>query len=147
MSNNFTSPIAVYLPRKTKAPKRCALNKNAERNWHFQISNQVKVAYCELMAEQMRGVVLRPPIHLVFTLWKASARKTDRSNILCIVEKMFCDSLTHHGCIEDDNDEFIATTLYRTGGIDRKNPRVDVLAYTHGEDLSSPLTRRLTVQK
>lgn len=120
------SPIYVVLPRKTKKDKKIALNLNVYRNLHFQVNNQVKVFYNEIMSMQLFGLEFPNPIHLEFVLYKPSKRKIDRANILCIVEKFFCDSLTFHMCIPDDNDNHILSTHYRTGGVDKYNPRVEI---------------------
>lgn len=120
------SPLSLVLPRKTKDDRKVYLNLNGYRNWHFQVSNQIKQLYCEEMMEFLYRKKFTPPISLTFTLWKGSNRKIDRSNILSITEKFFCDALTHYGCIPDDNDEFIVETRYKTGGIDKENPRVDI---------------------
>lgn len=123
----FISPLSVYLPRKTMPDKKMLLNFNVYRNIHHAVNGQLKIEYTRLMEEQLKGVKLKTPIHIGFVLYKSQNRKLDRSNILSIVEKFFCDALTHYGCIEDDNDEYIKSTKYTTGGVDRKNPRVEIL--------------------
>jgi hypothetical protein len=120
------SPIAVYLPRKTKKDRRIALNLNIWRNLHYIVSNQAKQAYRDLMKEHLDGLVFSEPIALTFVLFKQNKRQIDRSNVLCIVEKCFCDALTYYKCIPDDNDEFIISTSYFTGKLDKDNPRAEV---------------------
>ena len=120
------SPIYVDLPRKTKKDKRIALNLNVYRNLHFQINNQVKVEYTGEMILQLYKKSFPNPIHLEFVLYKPSKRKIDRANILCIVEKFFCDALTYFKCIPDDNDDHVLSTHYTTGGVDPQNPRVEI---------------------
>jgi len=129
----IVSPLAVYLPRKTMPDKKYILNLNNYRNWSYIVSNQIKQAYNEVMRDELEGLTLPTPISLHFVLWKSSKRKIDRANPLSIHEKMFCDALTHYGAIEDDNDEFIESTHYSTGGVDKLNPRVDVII-TYGKD-------------
>ena len=118
--------MAIYLPRKKTKDKRIALNLNTYRNLHYLTNNHVKVAYCKAMNKQLSGVTFETPIALQFDLFKQSRRKTDRSNILCIVEKFFCDALVHYGCIPDDNDEYITSSFYTTVEIDKENPRVEI---------------------
>ena len=120
------SPLAIILPRKTKKDRRVALNLNTYRNLHYLINNNVKILYNEAMGKQLKGKKFETPITLQFELWKQSKRKTDRANILCIVEKFFCDALVHYECIPDDNDEFISSSFYKSGGIDKENPRVEI---------------------
>lgn len=61
-----------------------------------------------------------------FTLYRRDSRKGDRANVLAVQEKFFCDAVTHYGGWPDDTDEYIVSTSYHTGGIDRLNPRVEV---------------------
>lgn len=120
------SPLFLILPRKTKNDRKVYINLNGYRNWHFQVSNKLKQMYCEEMMPYLYRKKLKPPISLTFTLYKGSKRKIDRSNILSITEKFFCDALTHYGCIQDDNDEYILKTTYITGGVDKEHPRVEI---------------------
>ena len=122
----ITSPLHVDLPRKTKKDKRLILNLNNYRNLHFILNNQAKIAYKEAMKDQLEGVKLKTPVKLNFTLWKKDRRIGDRANVLSIIEKFLCDALVEYGCLPDDCDEFISGQAYRTGGIDRENPRVTI---------------------
>lgn len=122
----ITSPLSVSLPRKTKADRKIYLNLNVYRNLHYIVNNQAKEIYNELMKPYLSGLKFKGPISLTFQLFKKTRRKTDRSNILSIVEKFFCDALVHYGCIPDDNDDHITSTNYLTGGIDSENPRVEI---------------------
>jgi hypothetical protein len=78
------------------------------------------------MESQLSVVRFNKPIDITFKLFKGRNARVDRSNILSIVEKFFCDALVHHGCIPDDNDEYISATHYKSGGLDRANPRVEI---------------------
>ena len=115
------------LPRKTKKDKRVYLNLNVYRNLHYVVNNQAKMFYDSIMFPQLKDIPqFKKPIILIFTLFKKSKRRTDRANILSIVEKFFCDSLVFYKCIEDDCDEYIDHSEYYTGGIDRDRPRVEI---------------------
>ena len=125
-NKTITSPLAVTLPLKTRPDRRIALNLNVYRNLDHFTNNTVKQLYSEILATQIEGIKLTTLIRLKFTLHRRDRRQGDRANVLCIVEKFFCDALTHYGCLPDDTDEYIESTHYYTGEIDKANPRVDV---------------------
>jgi len=120
-------PLFIILPRKTKADRKMYLNLNGYRNWHFIVSNIIKQKFCEGLESSLNGLKFKGKLDITYTLFKGSKRKIDRANILSIVEKFFCDALTHYECIEDDNDEVLKATHYYTGGIDKDNPRVEII--------------------
>lgn len=122
----FVSPLFVTLPRKTKADKKILLNLNVYRNLHFISNNQAKEIYCEEMSKQLKGIKFKNKIDITFTLFRGRNGLVDRSNILSIVEKFFCDALVHNGCLPDDNDEFITATHYYSGGYDKDKGRVEI---------------------
>lgn len=115
------------LPRKTKPPKKAIINLNNYRNWNYIISNQAKHEYKNVLRPQLQGLKLAHPISLYFVLYKGSNRKSDRANVLSIQEKFFCDALVEYGCIPDDSDDFIVSTTYVSGWVDKDNPRVELI--------------------
>jgi len=119
------SPLFVMLPRKTKKDRKVFLNLNVYRNLHYHVNSDIKLMYNEIMKERLCFEILGT-FALEFVLFKKSNLELDRSNILCIVEKFFCDALIFHGCIQDDNDKIIKKTTYETGGVDKENPRVEI---------------------
>lgn len=122
-------PLYVMLPRKTKDAKKIIINLNNYRNWKFFLSNDVKKAYKENVREMISGLKFNSPIKLHFTLHQGTNRRVDRSNVLSIHEKFFCDALTECGCIGDDNDKYIESTSYSSGKILPKDPHVEVTIY------------------
>ncbi len=119
-------PLFVILPRKTMPDKKFIINLNNYRNWQHHLNNQIKKKYAEIAQPKLEGLKFFLPISLTFTLWKATTRKMDRSNVLSIHEKYLLDAMTQNGCIVDDCDEYVYSTKYITGGLDRDNPRCDI---------------------
>lgn len=115
----------MYVPRKRGSAKRVSLNLNDYMHIHPQTINQARKIYFDRMFTQMKGVKFGK-VDIDLVLFKGSRRKIDRANFLSIVEKFFCDALVIHGCIEDDNDDFILSTRYSTGGVDKEDPRVEI---------------------
>jgi hypothetical protein len=123
-------PIYITLPRKTKKDKKYMLNLNQYRNWHYIVSNQLKHRFCEALECSLSDLKLKDELDITYTLYKGSKRKIDRANVLCIVEKFFCDALTFYKCIPDDNDDYIKATHYYSD-YDKDNPRVEITIKTY----------------
>lgn len=87
----FVAPPYVVLAKSGKG-KKYHINMNQYRNWHFQASNSVKAKYADLMYSQIEGVKFNGPVRLIFTMIRGDKRRIDRSNVLCIHEKFFCDA-------------------------------------------------------
>ena len=121
----FTSPLFLRLSASKKA-KAYRLNLNQYRNWHYQVSNNLKVKYKQVMSDQLSGFKLKPPVEIKFTLYNDSKRRIDRSNVLSIQEKFFCDALVELGCMKDDNDNYIIRTSYESGEVSPNNGRVEI---------------------
>lgn len=127
MSEPVKISMPLYFETGKKKITRNYINLNGYRNWHFLVSNDLKKAYKLRAWIDIRNLKFKNKINLEFILWKADNRIGDRSNVLSIHEKFFCDALTECGCIPDDNDNYIEKTTYRTGGVDKMNPRVDII--------------------
>lgn len=119
--------MPLYVMTGVKKQVKRTINLNYYRNWHRFTEGQVKKAYSRIAAEKLTGIKLSNLIELEFTYFKPSARRSDRSNVLSIHEKYFCDALVEAGCIEDDNDNFIFSTKYLGGLKDKENPRVEIV--------------------
>ena len=102
-------PLYVDLPRKTKKAKRVYINLNTYRNLHYVVSNQVKKAYLEIVREQLEGVTIDTPVVVTYKVFKQSARKLDKMNVVAITSKFLLDAVTELGCWEDDNDDHVKT--------------------------------------
>lgn len=126
----FSMPLFILLPRKTKADKKVHINLNQYRNWQHHMNNQVKQIYKDLVGTlnpHIFDTKFSKKIELLFVMHRGDKRSVDRSNVLCIHEKFFCDALTHYECLPDDNDNYIEESRYRTGEVDKDNPRVDII--------------------
>lgn len=129
----FTSPLNIVLPRKTKKDVSKGLNLNTYRNINFIMNNQMKVIYKQDFSESLSGLVITPPIKVTYTYFSNSNRKSDISNMCCIVDKFFLDALTEFGCIPDDNYEYVKEVHYLFGGVDKGKGRVEILIEEIGE--------------
>lgn len=108
-----------------KNGKKIYINLNNYRNWHFHTSNNIKKQYQQIAIDRLPKIKCKK-INLTFILYRGDNRKVDRSNVLSIHEKFFCDALTRIKFIPDDNDDYIESTTYKSGKISKDNPRVDI---------------------
>ena len=99
---------------------------NTYRNLHFQINNNVKVKYKELLREQLEGIKIKTPVEITYKVYKARNTTLDKMNVVSITSKYLLDAITQYGCWTDDNDDFVKTETIMPTELDRKNPRVEV---------------------
>ena len=125
---NITINMPLYFELGVRKIKRHHINLNNYRNWHHQVSNNIKDNYSDLASAKLRLHKNKQykKIKLEFTYYKPTKAKRDRANILSTHEKFFCDAMTKIGMIPDDNDDYIKSSFYQSGGLDRVNPRVEI---------------------
>lgn len=123
----FSMPLSVKIHGKRNV-KNYIFNLNNYLHWHYMIYDKLKKWYAEQFITQngFQRYPIKSLISLHYVLWKKSKRKTDRANVLCVHEKFACDAMVLAGYLKDDSDEFIYSSTYYTGGVDKKNPRVDI---------------------
>lgn len=117
-----TLPISITYGKKKV--KKTYLNLNGYRNWHYQISNKLKI----LFKEQVKGNLdfsFMHKIEITYRYYAPDKRKRDLMNVIAVVDKFFQDALVEEGCIPtDDTDTVIQiTSIY--SGVDRENPRIE----------------------
>jgi hypothetical protein len=116
----------VNLPRK-KGDRVWILNLNSYRNTHFHVLNQAKVEWARTVIHSpVDGPDCEPPYRFTYTVFPASNRKFDLSNVLSVVEKFTDDALIECGVIPDDSYKVIPCIDYRFGGVDKQFPRVEL---------------------
>lgn len=70
---------------------------------------------------------MQPPCKISYTIFYPTKRKFDVDNIGAVVGKFTHDALIEAGVLEDDNHTYISDINYVFGGIDKENPRCDVV--------------------
>lgn len=128
--HKFILPLAVFLPRKTKADKKVIINQNVVKNLHYQSYNDAKIVFTNLMKDQLEGVEIETPVNITYQVFKGSNRKLDKMNVIAPQSKFFLDAITHYGCWEDDNDDHVKHELLIPTELDKDNPRVEVTIKT-----------------
>ena len=120
------APLFVILSKSAKG-KKYHLNLNQYRNWHYIANNNVKKKYKELLSDQLKDLKFEGKIRLTYTLFRDTNRKGDKMNPLCVHDKFFCDALVELDCIPDDTDAFIEDHIFKYGGVDKGNGRVEII--------------------
>lgn len=113
-----------------KIPRTFHINLNNYRNWHYQTSNNIKKRYKQIVNDKVYDAgwtIFKNPVELTFIMYRGDKHKVDRANVLSIHDKFFCDALVELGYMDDDCDKYITSSHYYSGGLDRDNPRVDII--------------------
>lgn len=118
----------ISLPLRVPISKKSdfILNLNDYRNAHFLVLNKAKVTFGERVRPLLKDLPAMDQCSLEYTLYPATRRKCDVSNICSIVDKFFSDTLVDAGKLIDDNYEVVLGVQYLFGSVDKSNPRVDV---------------------
>lgn len=121
----LTCPVKIEMG--SKKLRTYYLNLNNYRNWHYQVSNKLKVMFKGLMHSQLKDIKPVKEVHsITYTIFFGSKRRADLMNIGTVVDKFLCDALQEYNIIPDDDKEFLHTFIFEYGGIDKGNPRVEV---------------------
>ena len=130
MSSNLpdiTISLPIYIRVGKGANGRFSLNLNTYRNAHFHKLNQAKILFEKIVAGRVKHLPVMIKTDLTYSLFFGSKRAIDISNICCIVDKFFCDTLINQKKLIDDNMNSISEVAYRWGGVDRHDPRIEVI--------------------
>lgn len=124
---NNSKSVNLSVPLKIRGKKDYPLNLNWYRNAHYFVLNDSKIAFKEFVEPFLRQIQPFTKVTIKYTVYAPNKRKFDISNVCSIVDKYFSDALIELGKLEDDNYEFLPMVQYQFGGIDKENPRVDIL--------------------
>jgi len=122
----FSVPIMLEVGGHTK--KKYYLNLNGYRNWHFQLNNQLKKMFKIVVAEDIRKLSRVDNVcKVTYTIYYPTKRAFDIDNIGSVITKFTHDALVEFEILEDDNYNFVNEIAYKFGGVDKDNPRCDVV--------------------
>lgn len=115
-------PITIPISKN----KSFSLNLNQYRNAHHQTLNKAKVNFKELVTPWLDNLPRMEKVNLTYTLFVGTRQLVDVANVCSIVDKFFSDTLVSAGVIEDDNYQFIPSSLSRFGGFEKGLARVEI---------------------
>lgn len=127
MAKELVKSKALSLPLFiTTRSKRRWLTLNNYRNWHYQVSNNTKRRFKSDIA-RMLDFKFDGRIKIEYFYWAPDKRKRDLMNVISVVDKFFQDAMVENGCIESDDLSIVTEVNSCYMGIDKLEPRLDVL--------------------
>ena len=117
-------PLEVYYSKK----KKFILNLNNYRNAHYRVLSISKRLYSENLVPRLKGFKkFTEPVSLTYTYYARSKRRLDISNPCSIIDKFTCDALVKAEILEDDSFKQIKEVVYKFGGVEKDNPRCELV--------------------
>lgn len=107
--------------------KKFQLNLNQYRNAHHHTLDKAKKEFAEIVKPKLSVLPVLAKIRISYWLFTGSNQKCDVANVCSIVDKFFSDCLTAAGRIPDDNYDHVPVVAYGWGGVEKGNPRVEVV--------------------
>jgi hypothetical protein len=109
--------------------KPYTLNFNVYRNTMHMVLAEAKRLYGVQMVKSISMLPQLTKVAVRYTLFPASNRLTDISNVCVVHDKFFMDCLVKQGKLTDDNYNYCVEIGYRFGNVDKANPRVEIEIY------------------
>jgi len=117
-------PLEVYYSKK----KKFILNLNNYRNAHYRVLSISKRLYSENLVPRLKGFDrFTEPVSLTYIYYARSKRRLDISNPCSIIDKFACDALVKAEILEDDSFKQIKEVVYKFGGVEKDNPRCELV--------------------
>lgn len=123
-----SSPLRIchYVTKKGEQ-RWFTLNLNTYRNTQAFVLNKVKQLYTDIMLKEIEPLPVFDKVRLTYTVYTGSSHKSDVMNWTSVVDKFFQDTMVKAGKLTDDNYQYVPEVISRFGGIDKNNPRVEIL--------------------
>lgn len=102
------------------------LTLNNYRNWHYQVSNNLKRKF-KLAIQSELDFKFSGKIIIDYKYYAPNQRKRDLMNVISVIDKFFQDAMVEKGCIEADDISIVIEVNSKYMGIDRNNPRLEVI--------------------
>jgi hypothetical protein len=116
--------IQITLPIWIKCGKKKRyLNLNQYRNWHYQVSNNIKKKFKEQVGGNLDFSILGQ-VEIDYVYYAPDKRKRDLMNVIAVADKFFQDALVETGCIETDDTDTVVKITSLFGGTDKEDARI-----------------------
>ena len=120
--------IPISLEAGIRSKKTYHLNLNQYNKWYFQEKNQIKKLFKVKVAKAIRALKkVTKPCKITYVIYFYNKRLFDIDNVGCVLTKFNNDALVELGILTDDNYTMIPELVYKFGGVDKDNPRCEVI--------------------
>ena len=109
-----------------RSNKRKWLTLNNYRNWHYQVSNDIKRRFKSELFDQL-DFRIEGKVKIEYFYFAPDKRTRDLMNVISVIDKFFQDAMVDRGCIESDDLSTVVEVNSCYMGIDKLDPRLDVM--------------------
>jgi len=109
-----------------RSNKRKWLTLNNYRNWHYQVSNDIKRRFKSKLFDKL-DFRIEGKVKIEYFYFAPDKRTRDLMNVISVIDKFFQDAMVDRGCIESDDLSTVVEVNSCYMGIDKQDPRLDVM--------------------
>lgn len=109
-----------------RSNKRKWLTLNNYRNWHYQVSNDIKRRFKSEVFDKL-NFNIKGKVKIEYFYFAPDKRTRDLMNVISVIDKFFQDAMVDRGCIESDDLSTVVEVNSCYMGIDKLDPRLDVM--------------------
>ena len=109
-----------------RSNKRKWLTLNNYRNWHYQVSNDIKRRFKSEVFDKL-DFNIKGKIKIEYFYFAPDKRTRDLMNVISVIDKFFQDAMVDRGCIESDDLSTVVEVNSCYMGIDKLDQRLDVM--------------------
>tara|TARA_R110002049_G_scaffold250087_1_gene424412 strand:- start:348 stop:746 length:399 start_codon:yes stop_codon:yes gene_type:complete len=128
MTTEETTVTTLSLPLfiANRSNKRRWLTMNNYRNWHYQVSNDIKRKFKSNISHKL-DFRFDGKIRIEYFYFAPDNRTRDLMNVISVVDKFFQDVMVENDCIISDDLSTVVEVNSCYMGVDKQNPRLDVM--------------------
>ena len=123
---NETITLSLPLFITNRSNKRKWLTLNNYRNWHYQVSNDIKRRFKSEVFDKL-DFNIKGRVKIEYFYFAPDKRTRDLMNVISVIDKFFQDAMVERGCIESDDLSTVVEVNSCYMGIDKQDPRLDVM--------------------
>lgn len=115
-------PTFIILKNK-KSERKYQLNFNVFHNLNRFTYNNIKKEFKQQIQKTLSESNIEPIesfYSLIYTITAPNKRTFDIANVLCIIDKLFCDALQELNITKDDNFNYLKNIEFKFDKIDTK---------------------------